>query len=116
MFVKIIVVRHVLEICSFRFDKAIVIALYLGSNYTLHMQNNKKIGQRRKWQDCICIQNFMRLWCYEKFLPLTIFVEHLTFKSVNRMWLSNRPELDSHHKTWMESHHLLMLYTYKRLW
>jgi hypothetical protein len=33
--------------------------------------------------------------CYSNFLPLTIDVENLT-KSVNRKWISNRPEMVSH--------------------
>jgi hypothetical protein len=32
--------------------------------------------------------------CFLNFLPLTIDVENLT-KSVNRKWMSNRPEMES---------------------
>jgi hypothetical protein len=49
--------------------------------------------QYAKYQEAMisnCREN-----CYENFLPLTTNVENLT-KSVNRKWMSNRPEIESH--------------------
>jgi hypothetical protein len=50
------------------------------------------MGPRVNYQEAVissCLENF-----YENFLPLTIYVENLT-KSVNRKWISNRPEIES---------------------
>jgi hypothetical protein len=55
------------------------------------------MGQRQKLKARLrmCTKYHEAVYCYLNLLSLTIDVENL-IKSVNRKWMSNRPEMESH--------------------